>query len=204
MVGRSRTDDGAAKASGGATAAMMDNPSAGRVPTNVSVRQENEEAENPRSPIKTPDLGQSDRRSFEERLKEIDKEMGFLNENLGDLNVQEKNPCPSDTALKESENPGSIDISPRQGGRLPFKEVSNSPPINTLGKSTKIGAGSWKKKARAKNNGPKPIEVVLAEERTCDSMTIDLEVTGRPEKLLRTTPMEVESAAAGAQPRRDQ
>ncbi|GMY16588.1 hypothetical protein FCV25MIE_11827 [Fagus crenata] len=124
VAGRSQNDGGAAKASGGATAAMKDNPPAGRVPTNVSVRQENEEAENPGSPIKTPDLAQSDRRSFEERLKEIDKEMGFLNENLGDLKVQEKYPCPSDTASKESENPGSIDISPRQGGRVPFKEVS--------------------------------------------------------------------------------
>ncbi|GMY32423.1 hypothetical protein FCV25MIE_27665 [Fagus crenata] len=90
---------------------MMDNPPAGRALINVSARQEKEGAENLGSPKKILASGQSDRRSFEEKLKEIDKEMGFLNENLGDLKVQEKFPCPSDTALKEFENPGSIDIS---------------------------------------------------------------------------------------------
>jgi hypothetical protein len=35
-------------------------------------------------------------------------------------------------------------------------------------------------------------------------MNVDTEMFGRPGKLLRTTPMEVESAVAGTQPRRDQ
>ena len=35
-------------------------------------------------------------------------------------------------------------------------------------------------------------------------MNDDMEVIGRPGKILRTTPMEVESAVAGTQPRRDQ
>ncbi len=64
--------------------------------------------------------------------------------------------------------------------------------------------GSWKKKARAKKNGSEPIGVVLSEKRMCDSMHVDMELVERPRKLLRTTPLEDEAAAAGTQPRRDQ
>jgi hypothetical protein len=191
---------GTVKASRGVTDEVVVDLPAGKEPVNVPERQ----AE--KNPGSTPDLGKSDRGSFEEKLKEIDKEMGFLNENLGELKVQENIPCPANTF---SENPIPLDLhdlSPRNGVRLPFKDISNANPnpTNTPGKSTKVGVGSWKKKARAKNNGPEPIRVFLFEKRTSDSVEDDTKVSGRPGKILRPTPMEVESAAAGTQPRRDQ
>lgn len=77
--------------------------------------------------------------------------------------MQENFPCRSDTVSKDSAITGSIDLSPSQGDRLPFKDISNSNPMTTPRKSTKVGVGSWKKKVRAKNNGSERIEVVLSE-----------------------------------------
>ena len=77
-------------------------------------------------------------------------------------------------------------------------------PQIPLGSQLKWAWAHGKKKARAKNNGAEPIRVFLSEKRTSDSVEDDTEVSGRPGKILRPTPMEVELAAAGTQPRRDQ
>jgi hypothetical protein len=163
MASRAQNSGGTVKASKGFYEAVVDNKPAGRASVNGFARQEREGAKNPGTTTTIPDLGQSNRRSFEEQLKEIDKEMGFLNENLGDLKVQENFPCLSDTVSKDSAITGSINLSPGLGDRLPFKDISNSNPMTTPGKSTKVRVGSWKKKVRAKNNGPERIEVVLSE-----------------------------------------
>jgi hypothetical protein len=203
VAGRAPRSSGTVKDSRGFTEEVVE-PPAGKEAVNAPTRKEKIGAQNQGPATNTPDLGQSDTKSFEETLAEIDKEMGFLNENLNDLKVQESFPCQDDTALKDPTIHGSTDLSPCQDGRMPFKEISNSHTTSTPGKSTRVGVGSWKKKARAKKNGPEPIGVVLSEKRMCDSMHVDMELVERPGKLLRTTPLEDEAAAAGTQPRRDQ
>jgi hypothetical protein len=203
VAGRAPRSSGTVKDSRGFTEEVVE-PPAGKEAVNAPTRKEKIGAQNQGPATNTPDLGQSDTKSFEETLAEIDKEMGFLNENLNDLKVQESFPCQDDTALKDPTIHGSTDLSPCQDGRMPFKEISNSHTTSTPGKSTRVGVGSWKKKARAKKNGSEPIGVVLSEKRMCDSMHVDMELVERPGKLLRTTPLEDEAAAAGTQPRRDQ
>uniref|UniRef100_A0A2N9FW68 Zinc knuckle CX2CX4HX4C domain-containing protein n=1 Tax=Fagus sylvatica TaxID=28930 RepID=A0A2N9FW68_FAGSY len=87
MASRAQNSGGTVKASKGFYEAVVDNKPAGSASVNGFARQEREGAKNPGTTTTIPDLGQSNRRSFEEQLKEIDKEMGFLNENLGDLKV---------------------------------------------------------------------------------------------------------------------
>uniref|UniRef100_A0A2N9HDU2 Reverse transcriptase domain-containing protein n=1 Tax=Fagus sylvatica TaxID=28930 RepID=A0A2N9HDU2_FAGSY len=91
VAGRAQ-NGGTVKASRGVTDEVVVDLPAGKEPVNVPERQ----AE--KNPGSTPDLGKSDRGSFEEKLKEIDKEMGFLNENLGELkNRRRLVPSPAGT-----------------------------------------------------------------------------------------------------------
>ncbi|GMY35457.1 hypothetical protein FCV25MIE_30699 [Fagus crenata] len=90
VAGRAQ-NGGTVKASRGVTDKVVVDLLAGKEPVNIPERQ----AE--KNPESTPDLGKSGCGSFEEKLKEIDKEMGFLNENLGELKVQENIPYSADT-----------------------------------------------------------------------------------------------------------
>ena len=137
--------------------------------------------------------------NFEEQLREIDREMGFLNENLDVLNVAENysssrgvDPCIITSVVN----------SPNNTNQAPLQDITNAPTTKVF----KPGMGLWKKKARAKGNGPGALSLSLTEKRHSDAMLIDsnAEIANRPEKIQRVSPMEILPATAGLQPRLDQ
>ncbi|GMY21292.1 hypothetical protein FCV25MIE_21674 [Fagus crenata] len=125
--------------------------------------------------------------------------MGFLNENLDVLHVAENISPPRGTdSVINTPVVNSHDVQ----NRTPLQDIGNA----HITKVFKPGTGSWKKKARAKGNGPGALSSPVAEKRNCEAMVIDsdAETTSRPEKILRVSSMEILSATAGPQPRREQ
>lgn len=125
--------------------------------------------------------------------------MGFLKENLDVLNVANipSSPRGVDPCIIISEV-----NSPNNVNRAPLQDMTNGP----IAKAFKSITGSWKKKARAQENGPGVPSSFLAEKRHSDAMLIDFDVktTSRPKKVQRISPMENLSAMARPQPRQDQ
>jgi hypothetical protein len=158
-----------------------------------------EKAAKPGLDPKSSEVKEVHKANFEEQLREIDREMGFLNENLDVLNVAENLSPPRGT---KSDIISSVVNSLNDQNRTPLQDIFNAPTTKVF----KPGSGSWKKKARAKGNGPGALSLPLAEKRHSEVMIIDsdAEITSRPEKILRVSSMEILSATAGPQPRRDQ
>ncbi|GMY38544.1 hypothetical protein FCV25MIE_33788, partial [Fagus crenata] len=144
-----------------------------------------EKADTPGLDPKSSEIREIHRANFEEQLREIDREMGFLKENLDVLKMAENQSLP---CVPESVIIPSVVNSPNNSNRTPLQELSNAPTTKVF----KPGSGSWKKKARAKGNGPGPLFLPLTEKRPRDAMLIDsdAEIICRPEKIQHASPSE--------------
>jgi hypothetical protein len=127
------------------------------------------------------------REKLEEKIREIDKEMGFLNENLVGLNVKDTHP------FARAPNPVLKVVNPEFENRGPLKDVSNA--------QTTKRVGSWKKKARAQGSGSSLPKVVLAKKRNCEVMMEVTDSKGKPDKVLKTRLVEIFSTEVDVQPR---
>ena len=158
-----------------------------------------EKATNPGLDPKSSEVREVHKANFEEQLREIDREMGFLNENLDVLHVAENLSPPRGT---KSDINMLVVNSLNDQNRTPLQDICNAHTTKVF----KPGSGSWKKKARAKGNGPGALSSPVAEKRNCEAMVIDsdAEITSRPEKIPCVSSMEILSVTAGPQPRRDQ
>ena len=127
------------------------------------------------------------REKLEEKIREIDKEMGFLNENLVGLNVKDT------PRSARAPNPVLKVVNPEFENRGPLKDISNA--------QTTKRVGSWKKKARAQVSGSSLPKVVLAKKRNCEVMMEVIDSSGRPDKVLKTKLVEIFSTKVNVQPR---
>ena len=124
---------------------------------------------------------------MEEKIREIDKEMGFLNENLVGLNVKDT------PRSARAPNPVLKVVNPEFENRGPLKDISNA--------QTTKRVGSWKKKARAQVSGSSLPKVVLAKKRNYEVMMEVTDSSGRPDKVLKTKLVEIFSTKVNVQPR---
>lgn len=123
---------------------------------------------------------------FEGQLREIDKELGIVNENIGGINAK--------FSLAESCDFFVDPLTPRNPQQQ--KSPNDKSPLNEITNTPKTKVGSWKKKTRVRGFETEGLSVALAEKRSSEPLSEAGEEYGRPGKYPRTTPMDIVLAEA--------